>query len=48
MEGNTLRSQFDLSHLSQNCSLRVRVGDGVEQKIRVGRDVYRKAICVGK
>jgi len=48
MEGNILRGQYDLSHLRQDCSLQVRSGDGVEQKIRVGRDVYRKAICVGK
>ena len=46
MEGNTLRAQFDLSHLGQDCGLRVRFGDGAEQKIRVGRDVNERDFSV--
>lgn len=39
VEGKTITAQFDLSHLNQDCGLRIKWGDGADQKIRIGRDV---------
>lgn len=39
ISGSLVSVNFDLSHLEQDCGLRVLWGDGSESKVRVGRDV---------